>query len=103
MDRPPEQRRRAAQRLISLDPSTTTGTSVHAGQGSGMRQPGYPLHQRVRITRFIGLQKVGGTADAQWPTVDHMGVDHGRVEVSVAQEFLDRADVLSALQQMGGK
>jgi len=66
--------------------------------GSGRRQRGWPLHQRVRITRFIRLQKVGGNADAQWTTVDHMGVDHGRLQVSVAQEFLNRADVLAALQ-----
>jgi hypothetical protein len=31
-----------------------------------------------------------------------MGVDHGRIQVSLAQEFLNRADVLAALQQMGG-
>jgi hypothetical protein len=33
MGRPPEQRRGAAQRSISLGPSTTTSTLAHAGQG----------------------------------------------------------------------
>ena len=61
-----------------------------------------PLHQRVRITPFISPQMVGRAAGAQGAAVDHMGIDHGRVQVSVAQEFLDRADVLATLQQMGG-
>lgn len=33
MDRPPERRGRAAQRLISLEPSKTRGNPAHAGQG----------------------------------------------------------------------
>ncbi len=61
-----------------------------------------PLHQRVRITPFISPQKVGTAADAQGAAVDHLGIDHGRVQVSVAQEFLDRSDVLATLQQKGG-
>lgn len=73
------------------------------GRGSGRRQTGSPLLTRVRITRFIRLQKVCRAADAQGSAVDHMGIDHGRVQVSMAQEFLDRADVLATLQQMGGE
>ena len=49
------------------------------------------------------LQKVGRAADAQWATVDYMGVNHGRVQITMAQEFLNRADVLASLQQMGGE
>ena len=102
MDRPPEQRRRAEQRLVYLEPSTTTGMPAHAGQGvleaaGGVASASEGPH---KTTRFIRLQKVGGTADAQGTTVAPMGIDHGRVQISVAQQFLNRADVLAALQPM---
>ena len=32
-----------------------------------------------------------------------MGVDHGGVHISVPHQLLDRADVLSTLQQMGSE
>ena len=35
--------------------------------------------------------------------VQDMGIDHGGLDVGVAEEFLDGADVLSGLQQMGGE
>ena len=34
---------------------------------------------------------------------DRVGVDHGGAHVAVAQQFLDRADVIVGLQQMAGK
>ena len=32
-----------------------------------------------------------------------MGLDHGRVHIGVPHQFLDRADVLSTIQQMDGE
>ena len=32
-----------------------------------------------------------------------MGIDHGGTHVLVSQEFLHRTDIVSVLQQMGGK
>ena len=32
-----------------------------------------------------------------------MGIDHGRTYVLMSQEFLDRADVLAVLKQVGGR
>jgi hypothetical protein len=52
---------------------------------------------------FCWLQNVGGAAHAQWSSVQHVGVDHCGAHVLVAQQLLDRADVLAPLQQVGGK
>uniref|UniRef100_A4XWW2 Uncharacterized protein n=1 Tax=Ectopseudomonas mendocina (strain ymp) TaxID=399739 RepID=A4XWW2_ECTM1 len=39
----------------------------------------------------------------QAAAVEHMGVDHGGLHVSMAEQLLHSADVLSRLQQVGGK
>ena len=46
------------------------------------------------------LNVVGGTADAASAAVQHMCVNHGRADVPVTEEFLDRADVVSAFEKM---
>jgi hypothetical protein len=38
--------------------------------------------------------------DGDWAPVQHMRVDLGRADVLVAQEFLDRADVVAAFEQV---
>ena len=48
-------------------------------------------------------QAVGGAADTGRAAVQHVGVDHGRADVSVAQQFLHGPDVVVVLQQVGGK
>ena len=50
-----------------------------------------------------GLQRVGRTADAEWPTVQHMGVDHGGSDIVVAEQFVNCANVMATLEQVGGK
>jgi len=49
------------------------------------------------------LQKVSWAGHCEGATVEHMGIDHGGPYVAVAEELLDRADVLPLLQQVGGK
>ena len=49
------------------------------------------------------LHKVRGTAYPQWAAVEHMGVDHGGTQIIMAQQLLDRADVLAPLQQVSCK
>ena len=44
---------------------------------------------------------VDGAADGEGPLVQNMGVDHGRADILVAQEFLDCADIVSCLEEMG--
>ena len=46
----------------------------------------------------IGLQVVGRAADAEWATVQYMGVDHGGSDVVVAEQFLYRADVMATFE-----
>lgn len=44
------------------------------------------------------LQRVGRAADVEWVTVQHMGVDHGGSDVVVAEQFLNRADILATFE-----
>ena len=50
-----------------------------------------------------GLERVQRTHDAQGAFVEHMGVDHGRADIGVAEQLLYGANVLPALQQVRGK
>jgi hypothetical protein len=43
---------------------------------------------------------VGGAANASRSTVEDMGVNHRRFDVVMAQEFLDRSDIVTAFQQV---
>ena len=38
--------------------------------------------------------------DSQSPAVEYMSVDHGRFDILVPQQLLDRADVVAILEQM---
>ncbi len=51
----------------------------------------------------IASQPIRRAADTPPAAVQNMGVDHGRADVLVAQEFLHRADVVTIGQQMRGK
>jgi hypothetical protein len=35
-------------------------------------------------------------------TIEHGGVDHGRADVLVTEQFLDSADIVAVFQQLGG-
>jgi len=41
--------------------------------------------------------------DGEAAALEDMGVDHGGFDVFVAEEFLDGADVVIVLQEMGGE
>ena len=47
------------------------------------------------------LQEVGWADDAHWPALEHVGIDHGGIEIRVPHEFLNGSDILPALKQMG--
>jgi hypothetical protein len=49
------------------------------------------------------LESVGGGADGAGAAVEDVGVDLGGLEVAVAEEFLDSADVVARLEEMGGE
>ena len=44
------------------------------------------------------LQSVGRAADAEWATVQHIGVDHSGSDVVMAEQFLNRADVMATFE-----
>ena len=46
---------------------------------------------------------VRGASDRPRAPVEDMRVNHGGTDVMVAQEFLDRPDVVALLQRVGGK
>ena len=47
------------------------------------------------------LALVQGASDAAAATVQDVTVDHGRGEIRVAEEFLNRAGVVAVLEEMG--
>ena len=52
---------------------------------------------------FITLHNLYRAADSKRPTIENMGIDHGRAPISVTQDFLDLGAVQAALQWSGGK
>ena len=46
---------------------------------------------------------VRGASDRPRAPVEDMRIDHGGADVVLAQEFLDRPDVVAIVQQVGGK
>ena len=48
-------------------------------------------------------QDVHGTANSRGAAVQDMSVDHGGLDVAVAEEFLDGADIVAVFEQVGGK
>jgi len=51
----------------------------------------------------LSSQRIDGTDHAQRPLVEHMRVDHGGLDVGVAEKFLHGADVLAGFQQMSSE
>jgi hypothetical protein len=50
------------------------------------------------------LERVGGTADtAASGSVQNVGVNHGGLQILVSQKLLDRPDIVSLFEQMGGE
>ena len=57
----------------------------------------------MRATAAIrggSLQPVGWTPDAERATIQDVGIDHGRADVRVTEQFLDGANVVPILEQM---
>ena len=48
-------------------------------------------------------QAIGRAADAECPAIEDVQVDHRRGYVAVAEQLLNRADVVSGLQQVRRK
>jgi hypothetical protein len=52
------------------------------------------------ITSSIASKSVNRTANARRSTVVDMGIDHRCIDVAMAQEFLDRSNIVSAFEQV---
>jgi hypothetical protein len=59
----------------------------------------------MRILRrpLVVFQKLGGAAHPKGATLQNMGVNHGDSNMLMAYQFLDGADVMAALPEMGCK
>ncbi len=49
------------------------------------------------------VHPVRWAADTRGPAVQDVGVDHGRADVGVTEQFLDGSDVAVLLQAVGGE
>lgn len=43
------------------------------------------------------LREIGWANDAHRPALEHVGIDHGCIEIGVPQEFLNGSDILPTL------
>lgn len=57
----------------------------------------------MRISIRHLSKSVHGTPYAGRPTVKDMRINHGRLDILMPQQFLDRSDVVTAFKQMGGE
>ncbi len=48
-----------------------------------------------------GLQIVEGASNAGGAFIEDMGINHRRLDVTVAEEFLHRPDIVAALDEVG--
>jgi hypothetical protein len=63
-----------------------------------------PLARRARRANAPNsCEPVGRALHAAPAAIQDVGVDHGRLDVTVAQQLLDRADVIACTQQIGSK
>jgi hypothetical protein len=70
----------------------------------GTAESGSKQHRGGRGTCGSSREdSVRGAADGARAPVEDVSVDHGGADVVVAQELLDRSDVMAILQQMGGE
>lgn len=51
----------------------------------------------------IGSKPVHRTANTRRSPVEYMGINHRRLDVVMAQEFLHRADIVASFEQVSGK
>jgi hypothetical protein len=55
------------------------------------------------VRRDIALKAVGWASDAKAATLEDVGIDHGRPDIVMPEEFLNRTDVVPVFEQVGRK
>ena len=48
-------------------------------------------------------EQIGGAANTSASAVEHVGVDHSRLEVPVTEQLLNGSDVVAIRQHVGGE
>ena len=91
---------RGAQRFVI----TAHEARLHGRHGSRpmRRQAAVAIH-RPRHTPCQWCELIQRAAHGATGHAQDMGVDHGRADIGMAEQFLHRADVVAGLQQMRGK
>lgn len=63
-----------------------------------------PLHNVIRVARLdpLSLQAefIRRAENSAAPAIEHMGVDHGRADIAVAEKLLNGANVVSVFHEM---
>lgn len=52
---------------------------------------------------FVSLQKICWARHPAGAAIQHMGIDHPRLHVTVTQQLLNGSNVMATLQEVGGK
>ena len=52
---------------------------------------------------YMGSHPIQRTANTRRPTVEHIGIDHCRFDVTIAQQFLNSSNVIPAFEQVGSE
>ncbi len=61
------------------------------------------LHRLAQTCSGGGVEIQRALHLLQWPSFNGVRINHGRAHVTVAQQFLDRPNVIACLQHMAGK
>ena len=73
-------------------------------RGGQVAVRGAAVGNRCRVAAIVrGPSVVERTANTEGAAVEHVGVDHGRADVVVTEQHLDRADVGSGFEQVRGE
>ena len=48
-------------------------------------------------------ESIHGTANSGRSAIEDMGIDHRRLDIAMAQEFLDRSDIVTPIEQVRGE
>lgn len=83
-----------------LRPPVQGRQSCHTAPGHSIRFTQMPLAEGCGSGRSVLVERA---SDASAAAVQDVGVDHRGRDVGVAEEFLDRPDVVAGLEQVCGE
>jgi len=51
----------------------------------------------------MSLESISGGADGAGASIEDVGVDHGGLEIGMAEKFLHSSNIVPVLEKVGGK